>query len=69
MDNSAKQQSPKVIDLDKILAEGGQYTPAWEGLFTPVAVVAIKAAAEKVECSPEEYIQIATLRQLDADKG
>lgn len=43
------------------------HATAWESLFTPAAVAAIRAAAAKVGCSPEVYIQIATLRQLDSD--
>lgn len=83
MDNDTKQKPRKVIDLDAILAKppeaGDQLPPwkakpterehatAWERLFTPAAVAAIRAAAGKVGCSPEVYIQIATLRQLDSD--
>lgn len=82
MDNETKQKPRKIIDLDAILAKqpeaGGQWdldelvqwksnAPTWERLFTPAAVAAIRAAAGRIGCSPEVYIQIATLRQLDSD--
>lgn len=78
MDNDTKQKPRKIIDLDAILAKqpeaSGKWdldelveVPTWERLFTPAAVAAIRAAAAKVGCSPEVYIQIATLRQLDSD--
>ncbi len=66
-DQNTMKKSRKTIDLDEILRT--KAAPAWESLFQPSTVAAIKLAAEAEGVPPETYIELATLRQLAADNG
>lgn len=53
-------------DLDELVRLEDKHQ-AWDRLFRPSTIAAIKAAAEAEGIPAETYIELATLRQIAAD--